>query len=39
MDPAEIGAYDEHTGLRGVNRPALTDADAAGRRQVIAFCG
>ncbi|MBD3002774.1 hypothetical protein [Streptomyces sp. 5-10] len=38
MDPAEIGAYDdEHTGLRGVNRLALTDADAAGRRQVIAW--
>ncbi|MFJ1991984.1 M20/M25/M40 family metallo-hydrolase [Streptomyces asiaticus] len=38
MDLAEIGAYDdERTGLRGVNRLALTDADAAGRRQVIAW--
>ncbi|MFJ9900005.1 M20 family metallo-hydrolase [Streptomyces sp. NPDC091280] len=37
-DLAEIGAYDdERTGLRGVNRLALTDADAAGRRQVIAW--
>ncbi|EXU64996.1 hypothetical protein Z951_27950 [Streptomyces sp. PRh5] len=36
MDLAEIGAYDdERTGLRGVNRLALTDADAAGGRQVI----
>ncbi|MGW9595249.1 allantoate amidohydrolase [Streptomyces chartreusis] len=38
MDLAEIGAYDdERTGLRGVNRLALTDADAAGRRRVIAW--
>src|SRR5690348_1330041 len=38
MDLAEIGAYDdERTGLRGVNRLALTDADAASRRQVIAW--
>ncbi|MFJ8025847.1 M20 family metallo-hydrolase [Streptomyces sp. NPDC096311] len=38
MDLAEIGAYDdERTGLRGVNRLALTDADAAGRRQVITW--
>ncbi|MEU6609534.1 M20 family metallo-hydrolase [Streptomyces shenzhenensis] len=38
MGLAEIGAYDdERTGLRGVNRLALTDADAAGRRQVIAW--
>ncbi|MGW3147749.1 allantoate amidohydrolase [Streptomyces sp. NPDC001177] len=38
MDLAEIGAYDdERTGLRGVDRLALTDADAAGRRQVIAW--
>ncbi|MFF4038180.1 hypothetical protein [Streptomyces sp. NPDC001816] len=38
MDLAEIGAYDdERTGLRGVNRLALTDADAAGRRQVIGW--
>ncbi|MFC7640948.1 hypothetical protein ACFQX6_08035 [Streptosporangium lutulentum] len=30
MDLAEIGAYDdERTGLRGVDRLALTDADAA----------
>ncbi|MET8976949.1 Zn-dependent hydrolase [Streptomyces sp. NPDC004539] len=35
---AEIGAYDdERTGLRGVNRLALTDADAAARRQVAAW--
>jgi N-carbamoyl-L-amino-acid hydrolase len=38
MDLAEIGAYqDERTGLCGVNRLALTDADAAGRRRVIAW--
>ncbi|MFF7129815.1 hydantoinase/carbamoylase family amidase [Streptomyces sp. NPDC008240] len=38
MDLAEIGAYDdERTGLRGVNRLALTDADAVGRRQVITW--
>ncbi|MFE7708398.1 M20 family metallo-hydrolase [Streptomyces sp. NPDC057486] len=38
MDLADIGAYDdERTGLRGVNRLALTDADATGRRQVIAW--
>ncbi|MFD8377157.1 M20 family metallo-hydrolase [Streptomyces sp. NPDC059679] len=38
MDLAEIGAYDdERTGLRGVNRLALTDADAAGRRRVVAW--
>ncbi|MFE0378104.1 Zn-dependent hydrolase [Streptomyces inhibens] len=37
-DLAEIGAYeDERTGLRGVNRLALTDADAAGRRLVISW--
>lgn len=31
-----IGAYhDERTGLTGVNRLALTDADAAGRRHVM----
>ncbi|WP_218038182.1 diaminopropionate ammonia-lyase [Acrocarpospora pleiomorpha] len=36
MDLAEVGAYDdERTGLRGVNRLALTDADAEGRRLVI----
>lgn len=35
MALAEIGAYrDEATGLRGVNRLALTDADAEGRRTV-----
>ncbi len=33
----EIGAFDdERSGLRGVNRLALTDADAAGRRHVVA---
>lgn len=35
-DLARIGAYaDTPTGLVGVNRMALTDADAAGRRHVI----
>ncbi len=35
MELAEIGAFDdERSGLRGVNRLALTDADAAGRRLV-----
>ncbi|MFF3337092.1 hypothetical protein ACFYWX_47725 [Streptomyces sp. NPDC002888] len=39
-DLAEIGAYDdERTGLLGVDRLALTDADAAGRRQVIELRG
>lgn len=38
MALAEIGAYtDERTGLVGVNRLALTDADAAARRQMIAW--
>ncbi|MFB6783206.1 Zn-dependent hydrolase [Streptomyces sp. NPDC056352] len=38
MDLADIGGYDdERTGLRGVNRLALTDTDATGRRQVIAW--
>lgn len=38
MDLTEIGAYqDERTGLRGVNRLALTDADAAGRGRVVAW--
>ncbi|MWA15100.1 Zn-dependent hydrolase [Streptomyces sp. BA2] len=38
MDLAETGAYDDgRTGLRGVNRLALTDADAAGRRKVIGW--
>ena len=32
-----IGSYvDERSGLRGVNRLALTDADGAGRRHVVA---
>jgi len=36
MALAEIGAYrDEETGLSGVNRLALTDADAQGRRLVM----
>jgi N-carbamoyl-L-amino-acid hydrolase len=35
MQLAKVGAYDdERTGLVGVNRLALTDADAAGRRLV-----
>lgn len=38
MDLARIGAYtDDRTGLVGVNRLALTDADAAARRQVMAW--
>lgn len=38
MQLAEIGAYsDERTGLRGVNRLALTDADAQGRRLVMSW--
>lgn len=38
MRLAEIGAYtDERTGLRGVNRLALTDADAAGRALVMSW--
>lgn len=38
MELAAIGAYDdEATGLVGVNRQSLTDADAAGRRRVIAW--
>jgi len=38
MELARIGAYtDKRTGLVGVNRLALTDADAAARRQVIAW--
>mgnify|MGYP002630278166 CR=1 FL=1 len=37
---ARIGAYvDARTGLSGVNRLALTDADADGRRQVMAWFG
>ncbi|MBI1851305.1 MAG: M20 family metallo-hydrolase [Planctomycetes bacterium] len=36
-DLGGIGGYlDERTGLRGVNRLALTDADAEGRRYVVA---
>lgn len=32
----EVGAFhDERTGLRGVNRLALTEADGAGRRHVV----
>lgn len=38
MDLATIGAYvDPRTGLTGVNRLSLTDADAAGRRKVLAW--
>lgn len=38
MELARIGAYlDERTGLTGVNRLALTDADAAGRRLVVSW--
>lgn len=38
MSLAEIGAYDdERTGLRGVNRLALTDAEAEGRRLVVSW--
>ncbi|MHB2018057.1 MAG: Zn-dependent hydrolase [Candidatus Xenobia bacterium] len=34
----DIGAYDdERSGLRGVNRLALTENDARGRRQVVAW--
>jgi N-carbamoyl-L-amino-acid hydrolase len=37
-DLKSIGSYhDEVSGLTGVNRLALTDADAAGRRQVVAW--
>jgi N-carbamoyl-L-amino-acid hydrolase len=36
MELGQIGAYrDEATGVMGVNRLALTDADAAGRRLVM----
>jgi N-carbamoyl-L-amino-acid hydrolase len=36
MALGEVGAYDdEPTGLRGVRRLALTDADAAGRRMAV----
>ena len=32
---SEVGAYrDEHTGLKGVNRPALTEADGRARAMV-----
>jgi beta-ureidopropionase / N-carbamoyl-L-amino-acid hydrolase len=36
MELKEIGAYDDHaTGLRGVRRLALTDADAEARRRCV----
>lgn len=36
MELAQIGAYDDAaTGLTGVNRQSLTDADEAGRRLVV----
>ncbi|HZX03246.1 M20 family metallo-hydrolase [Kribbella sp.] len=38
MELAELGAYDDTaTGLVGVNRQSLTDADAAGRRLLIGW--
>ncbi|MGW7242630.1 M20 family metallo-hydrolase [Streptomyces sp. NPDC054804] len=38
LELAEFGAYDdEQTGLRGVNRLALTDADAAGRYKLVSW--
>ncbi|MEU1056693.1 M20 family metallo-hydrolase [Streptomyces sp. NPDC005876] len=38
MELAEFGAYDdEQTGLRGVNRLALTDADAQGRHKLLSW--
>ncbi|HEX4252931.1 MAG TPA: M20 family metallo-hydrolase [Pseudonocardia sp.] len=38
MELAEVGAYpDSDTGLRGVSRLALTDADVAARRLVISW--
>lgn len=38
MRLAEVGAYaDERTGLRGVNRVALTDAEARGRHLVMGW--
>ncbi|MBP2327191.1 N-carbamoyl-L-amino-acid hydrolase [Kibdelosporangium banguiense] len=38
MELATIGSYpDEATGLMGINRQSLTDADAAGRRLVIGW--
>jgi N-carbamoyl-L-amino-acid hydrolase len=38
MELAEVGAYDDlQTGLRGVNRLALTDADAQGRQLVMGW--
>lgn len=38
MRLAEVGAFtDERTGLRGVNRVALTDADARGRHLVTSW--
>jgi N-carbamoyl-L-amino-acid hydrolase len=35
MELKEIGAYDDATGLRGVRRLALTDADAEARRRCV----
>jgi N-carbamoyl-L-amino-acid hydrolase len=35
MELKEIGAYDDATGLRGVRRLALTDADADARRRCV----
>jgi N-carbamoyl-L-amino-acid hydrolase len=38
MELARVGAYeDAATGLTGVNRQSLTDADAAGRRLLVAW--
>ncbi|WP_328972716.1 M20 family metallo-hydrolase [Streptomyces sp. NBC_00239] len=38
MELAKIGAYDDaQTGLRGVSRLALTDADADGRRLLVSW--
>lgn len=37
MELAEVGEYDAHSGLRGVNRLALTDADSAGRQLVVGW--
>jgi N-carbamoyl-L-amino-acid hydrolase len=38
MELAEIGAYDDPaTGLRGVNRPTLSDADVLARKTLMAW--
>ena len=37
MALAEVGAYAAHSGLQGVNRLALTDADSAGRHLVVGW--